>query len=65
MASAKDLKKGDKIIYDNLKLTIQNIEFSKIGKLGKQKCRIEALTEKNEKKVFITTTDEEIQLQSN
>lgn len=65
MTLAKDLKNGDKIIYDNLKLKIQNIEFSKIGKLGKQKCRIEAVTEKNEKKVFITTTDEDVQLQSN
>jgi len=63
MTLAKDLKKGDKIVYDNSKLTIQNIEFSKIGKLGKQKCRIEAITEKKEKKVFITTTDEDISLQ--
>lgn len=63
MPQAKDLKKGDKILYDNQKLTVEKIETSKVGKLGKQKCRIEALDENNEKKVFITLYDDEIQLQ--
>jgi|TARA_B100001971_G_C17908891_1_gene391860 translation elongation factor P/translation initiation factor 5A len=63
MPQAKDLKKGDKILHDNQKLTVESIETSKVGKLGKQKCRIETLTEKNEKKVIITLFDEEITLQ--
>jgi translation elongation factor P/translation initiation factor 5A len=63
MTLAKDLKKGDKIVFDSLKLTIENVEVSKIAKHGKAKCRLEALTEENEKKVFITPADEEIQSQ--
>lgn len=60
---AQKLEKGDKILYNNLKLIVEKIEVSNIGKHGKAKCRIEALDEKNEKKVFITLADEKIILQ--
>lgn len=63
MTLAKDLKKGDKIVFDNQNLTIEKVEVSKIAKHGKAKCRIEALTENKEKKVFITQSEEEISLQ--
>ncbi len=63
MVKAAELKKGSKIIFEGQGFTIENIEFSKIGKMGKAKCRIEAISEKKEKKVFILQTDEEIQLQ--
>ena len=62
MPKAQDLKKGDKIIYNDLKLTVDSIEVSKIAKHGKAKCRIEALDSKNQKKIFITLADEEIKL---
>ena len=60
MTLAKDLQKGDKIVFENLKLTVEKIEVSKIGKHGKQKARLEALDESNEKKVFIVLADEDI-----
>ena len=63
MTLAKDLKKGDKIIFENLKLKIEKVEVSNIGKHGKAKCRLEALDENNEKKVFITLAEEDIPLQ--
>ena len=63
MPQAHELKKGDKILYEDQNLTVESIETSKVGKLGKQKCRIEALNEKGEKKVFITLFDDEIPLQ--
>ena len=60
MTLAKDLKKGNKIVFDGQKLTVEKVEVSKIAKHGKAKCRIEALDENKEKKVFITQADEEI-----
>lgn len=60
MTLAKDLKKGDKIIFDGLNLTVEKVEVSKIAKHGKAKCRIETLNENKEKKVFITQADEDI-----
>jgi len=63
MTLAKDLKQGDKILFEGQKLTVISIEVSKIAKHGKQKCRLEALDEKKEKKVFITLADEDIKLQ--
>jgi len=60
MTLAKDLKKGDKIVFDNQNLTVEKVEVSKIAKHGKAKCRIEALDENKEKKTFITTSDQEI-----
>lgn len=63
MTLAKDLKKGNKIIFDGQKLTVEKVEVSKIAKHGKAKCRIEALGENKEKKVFITQAEEDITLQ--
>jgi len=63
MTLAKDLKKGNKIVFDGQKLTVEKVEVSKIAKHGKAKCRIEALGENKEKKVFITQAEEDITLQ--
>ena len=63
MTLAKDLKKGNKIRFDNQNLIVEKIEVSKIAKHGKAKCRIEALDENNEKKVFIVLSEDEIVLQ--
>ncbi len=63
MTLAKDLKKGDKINFDRQNLTVEKVEVSKIAKHGKAKCRIEALNEDNEKKVFIVLSEDEIVLQ--
>ncbi|MBS3151207.1 hypothetical protein J4443_02390 [Candidatus Woesearchaeota archaeon] len=63
MTIVAELKKGDKVILDGEVLIVENIEFSKIGKMGKSKCRLEALNSKKEKKVFILQTDQEIELQ--
>ena len=58
----KDLKKGDKIILNNEQHIIENIEFSKIGKHGKSKCRIEAKnTKTNETKVIIRLNEDTIE----
>jgi len=63
MTVVAQLKKGDKVTLDGEALTVENIEFSKIGKMGKSKCRLETLNNKKEKKVFILQTDQEIELQ--
>lgn len=63
MVLAAELKECNKIILDGEKFTIEKIEFSKIGKMGKAKCRMEAINDKKERKVFILLTDQEIQLQ--
>ena len=63
MTLAKDLKKGNKIIVDGINLIVEKIEVSKIGKHGKAKCRIEAINENKEKKVFIVQADDDISLQ--
>lgn len=54
---AKDLQKGDKIIIADQQCIIQSIELSDIGKQGKRKCRIEALTLKSEKIIIIRPDD--------
>ena len=54
---AKDLKENDKIIITGQKAAIKKIEFSDIGKHGKRKARIEAITEKNEKIIIIRPED--------
>lgn len=63
MTKVAELKKGSKFILNGEKLTVEKIEFSKIGKLGKSKCRVEALNESNEKKVLILQTDQDVELQ--
>ncbi|MBI4159195.1 hypothetical protein HY500_02970 [Candidatus Woesearchaeota archaeon] len=60
MTLAKNLKNGDKIVINLMNLTVENVEVSKIAKHGKAKCRIEALTKNNEKKVLIVLADDEI-----
>tara|TARA_Y100000310_G_scaffold343159_1_gene449497 strand:- start:9353 stop:9544 length:192 start_codon:yes stop_codon:yes gene_type:complete len=60
MTLAKDLKKGDKITIDSENYTVESTEVSKVGKLGKAKCRIEALDKDYQKKIFIVMADEEI-----
>ncbi|MDP2925971.1 MAG: hypothetical protein Q8N99_06370 [Nanoarchaeota archaeon] len=54
---AKELKKGDKIIIAEQKAVINEIEISDIGKQGKRKVRIGAITEKNEKVIIIRPED--------
>jgi len=54
---AKELKKGDKIILADQTCEVGDIEISDIGKQGKRKCRIEALTPKGEKIVIIRPED--------
>ena len=54
---AKELLKGDKIKIADQKAIVQNIEISDIGKQGKRKCRIESITDKNEKIILIRPED--------
>jgi translation elongation factor P/translation initiation factor 5A len=54
---AKDLKKGDKILIAGQACLVNELEISEIGKQGKRKVRIEALTEKQEKIVIIRPED--------
>jgi len=54
---AKDLKVNEKIKIADQTCTIKEIELSEIGKHGKRKCRIEAVTENNEKIVIIRPED--------
>ncbi|MBS3133769.1 hypothetical protein J4214_00890 [Candidatus Woesearchaeota archaeon] len=63
MVLAKDLKKGSKIILENVIFTVESIETSKIAKHGKSKCRIEALDINNKKKIFIVLSDENIKME--
>jgi translation elongation factor P/translation initiation factor 5A len=59
---AKDLKKGEKIKLSDKICTIEEIEISDIGKQGKRKVRIIALTEKKEKIILIRPEDYPIDL---
>lgn len=54
---AKDLKKEDKIALADQSCIIESIELSAIGKHGKRKCRIVAVTDKNEKIILIRPED--------
>jgi translation elongation factor P/translation initiation factor 5A len=54
---AKDLKKGDKIALADQQCIVESIEISDIGKHGKRKCRIVALTPKSEKMILIRPED--------
>ena len=54
---AKDLKKGDKILIAGKTATIEEIEFSDLGKHGKRKARIVAITPENEKIVIVRPED--------
>ncbi|MEK6859228.1 MAG: hypothetical protein AABX54_00285 [Nanoarchaeota archaeon] len=54
---AKDIKKGDRIMIADQKAIVEELEISDIGKQGKRKVRIGALTEKNEKLILIRPDD--------
>lgn len=54
---AKDIKQGDRIIIADQTCVVEEIEISDIGKHGKRKVRIEAVTEKGEKIVIIRPDD--------
>jgi translation elongation factor P/translation initiation factor 5A len=54
---AKDLKKGDRIKIAEQTGVIDSIELSEIGKHGRRKCRIVAVTEKGEKVILIRPED--------
>lgn len=54
---AKDIKKGDQIIIGEQKAIVDELEISDIGKQGKRKVRIGALTEKKEKIILIRPED--------
>lgn len=59
---AIEFKKGDSIVLDNELCVVGNIETSDIGKHGKVKVRIEAVTKKKERKVAIFLADEDIKI---
>ena len=54
---AKDLKRGDEINIAGQVRIIEEIEISDIGKHGKRKVRIVALSPKGEKMVIIRPED--------
>jgi translation elongation factor P/translation initiation factor 5A len=54
---AKDLKSGERIEIAGQTCRILNAELSDIGKQGKRKCRLELLTDKNEKIVIVRPED--------
>jgi len=54
---AKDLKKGDTVIIGEQKAVIDELDMSDIGKQGKRKVRIGALTEKKEKIILVRPED--------
>jgi len=57
----KDLKKGNKIVINDEAHIIEKIEFSKPGKLGKSKCRIEAKNLKNnELKIIVRVSEDTV-----
>ena len=59
---ANQLKQRDKISLAGEESTIQEIEISDIGKHGKRKVRIVAITSKGEKKVIIRPEDYPIEV---
>ena len=54
---AKDLSKGDKVIIADQICTIEEKELSDIGKHGKRKARLAAVTPKGDKIVIIRPED--------
>lgn len=54
---AKELKIEDKIVIADQTCTVQDIEVSEIGKHGKRKVRIEAITEQGQRIVIIRPED--------
>ena len=54
---ARDLKKGDRIRIAEQNGIVEGIEISDIGKQGKRKVRISALTDRKEKIILIRPED--------
>ena len=54
---AMDLKKGDMIRIAEQNGIVEGIEISDIGKQGKRKVRISALTDRKEKIILIRPED--------
>ena len=54
---AIDLKKGDRIRIAEQNGIVESIEISDIGKQGKRKVRIAALTDRKEKIILIRPED--------
>ena len=54
---AKEIKRGDKIKVANQAYSVEETEIADIGKQGKRKIRIVALTERKEKIVLIRPED--------
>ena len=54
---AIDLKKGDRIRIAEQNGIVEGIEISDIGKQGKRKVRISALTDRKEKIILIRPED--------
>jgi translation elongation factor P/translation initiation factor 5A len=55
--SAKEVKKGDRIVLAGEELVVEESELSDIGKQGTQKCRIVAARKSGEKIVVIRPSD--------
>lgn len=51
-ASATELKLGRYVVFDGVACVVKNIDISKTGKHGHSKCRIEAVSIKDGKKVI-------------
>ena len=54
---ARDLKKGDRIRIAEQNGIVEGIEISDMGKQGKRKVRISALTDRKEKIILIRPED--------
>lgn len=54
---AREIKKGDRIKIADQNGIVEEIEISDIGKQGKRKVRIVALTERKEKIILIRPED--------
>lgn len=54
---ARELKKEDKIIIADQSCIVNEVEISEIGKHGKRKVRIEAITEKGQRVIIIRPED--------
>jgi len=54
---AKDVKKGDKILLAGQICILEAVEISDIGKQGKRKVRIVAVTSKGERVIIIRPED--------
>jgi len=54
---AKDIQAGEKVVIAGQSCIVEDVEISDIGKHGKRKVRIEAVTEKGERIVIIRPED--------